>query len=264
MLNRQLSNFSNSQLMNSFLFTGLITQFTQGRSSDGCISLILYGGELEAARDLFEKTLNFSNEAERREVRVDKIIAAPVLESVLAETGPVPIDWDAIARETFEMLERPGEDPFAQGYWVDFNQWPAPDKLSASIEALQAELPEDIRSGLNWAPENQYYFLAAILSPPPVPRFDDVDEGVENDVGEEEEALESDSSANSQIPEKELAVVIRARNGVVAAWLLRNFARTTPLAANAIELSPMCEAVSVAEAKSRIEATPKERNPEQP
>ena len=50
----------------------------------------------------------------------------------------------------------------------------------------------------------------------------------------------------SQLPEmreKESAVLIEARNSVVAAWLWRKFAATTRLASNEIIVGPCCQII---------------------
>src|SRR6185369_1496173 len=235
--------------MNSYFFTGWVTRWHQGRFIDGCVSLIVYGADAEAAEKNFEQWLLSANgEGSPVPVKVEKIVGAPVLDQLFTETGYLPIDWKQIGEEMCKTLEAAEGDDMAQGYWVDCNQWPQPHQISATIESLQAELPEDIRSGLNWSPEHTFFFLISVLSPPPAqPQFpeEDLDEthstahgGAAQEDQDEQQGLESvEEPAPSPFPEivdKELAVLVRARNSVVAAWLWKKYSASTPLAGHAI------------------------------
>jgi hypothetical protein len=123
-------------------------------------------------------------------------------------------------------------DDFEPGNWVDVNEAVRPDKLSSSIETLQAEAPEDIRSGLNWSSDKQFFFFFSILLPPPPPpipnpeaEMDEPDEAgqepgePEGQQAEEPETL-SPEELSARFPEvdnKEAVAVVQARNSVVAA-----------------------------------------------
>jgi hypothetical protein len=142
-------------------------------------------------------------------------------------------------------------DDFDQGYWVDVNAvcQPAP-----SLEALRRELPEDIRSSLNWAEEKQFFFLLSALRPPPPPPDPDAEpEAGARDAappaeGSEGEPVFGAAEMETDFPElaeKEAAVLIRARNAAVAVWLWRNYAANTELAGNPIRIDPWCGGVGL-------------------
>lgn len=229
--------------MAAYLFSGWFTQWHQGQFVDNCHNLILYGGDAEGAGNAFEKILlNSGQSQEQPNVKIEKVVGAPVLEQMLAETGFLPIDWQQVADETLKSVESSEGEEQSQGYWVDCNEWPRPEPLSPSLESLRAELPDEIRDGLNWLPDKTYFFLVSILSPvAPQPLYADEDEQEGNEEQEPERA-----SPFPQVAEKELAVLVRARNSVVAAWLWRKYAPSTPLAANAIRVDPVCESVPIA------------------
>ncbi|HWI56764.1 MAG TPA: hypothetical protein VNZ22_06030, partial [Bacillota bacterium] len=108
---------------------------------------------------------------------------------------------------------------------------------------------------LNWSPDKTYFFLISVLSPPGAPAEVAEEPNEDRQPGEERVHDEADGDESSewvsdqpqaafpQLVEKELAVVVRARNSVVAAWLWRRYAASTPLARNAIRIDALCEVV---------------------
>jgi hypothetical protein len=247
--------------MNGYLFTGNTTrmqlrlaktrygQAERVQTWNSCDSLIVCADTAEAAQTRFEEWLSTGPEGENPvKVRINRIVAGQFFEQQLTETGPLPIDWPEIAKQVRLDAESAPVDDFEQGYWVDVNAVlrPAPD-----LDTLRQELPEDISSGLNWSPEKQFFFMLSILSSPsPLPS----ESSNEPDAGAAPEISES-SAENSElfpvsmveqpqdVPEmadKEAAVLIRARNSVVAAWLWRNFSVATPLVTNQFRIDPLC------------------------
>jgi len=256
--------------MSAFLFVAGLTrsQVRPSRSKyeaaetyqtwDACESGIIYGGELEDAQKQFEATCLLSPEGEKPvETVIKRLVGAQIIEQLLTESGSRPVDWPGIAREVSDEVSATPVDDFKQGYWVDVSQALPPGKLSADIDALQRDLPEDIRSGLNWSAEKQFLFLVTVLSPPPAPVYiDDVLAAEEVEAAEEEEGnedgeeverpgLEENIAALPQMRDKEAAAIVLARNCVVAAWLWRKFAADAPLAQNEIQVLPVCVPVPV-------------------
>jgi hypothetical protein len=176
----------------------------------------------------------------------------PFVDQLLTETESAPIDWPQIAKQAQADLESIPADDFDQGYWVDVN---ALCPASASLEALRRDLPEDVCSGLNWAEDKQFFFLLSVLTPPPppAPEFAEEPEVGASDGAEPAEAtggepdfglaeLEADFPV---LADKEVAVLIRARNAAVAAWLWRNYAANTKLAGLTIRIDPWCGGVGM-------------------
>jgi hypothetical protein len=108
-------------------------------------------------------------------------------------------------------------------------------------------LPDDVRSGLNWAEDKQSFFLLSVLAPPPPPP----EIAEEPEAGAAEAAQPADETAagsafgldesEADFPElaaREAAALIRARNSAVAAWLWRQYAAETELAGNPIRIDP--------------------------
>jgi len=233
--------------MKAYLFSAWFNQWHQGQIVDSCSSGIFHGANLDEARQEAEKALLASGDPEHPgTVKIEKIVIAPVHNQILTETGEVPLDWKQFSEEMTRILESAQLDDNEQGYWVDCNRCPAPTQLSPNIESLQLDLPEDIRSGLNWSLDKTYFFLVSVLSPLPQQQFfeEPLDEPEQRDLQsmDEDEDLE-DAGASHHCPcpdvvDKELAVLVRARNSVVAAWLWRKHAAGTPLAGNAIRVTP--------------------------
>src|SRR2546425_881893 len=159
--------------MNAYLFSAGVTK-SQVRPNpgryrpsgeslqmwDSCLSAIVYGGELAQAQTAFEAWCRRCPENEKPiETEIKKIVAAPFIEQMLTETGSRPLDWDGISKHLWDIALATPMDDFEQGYWVDVNPAVPPRKLSYDIESLERELPGDIRSGLNWSPDKQCFFL---------------------------------------------------------------------------------------------------------
>jgi hypothetical protein len=241
--------------MNAYLLAGLASKYYQGHYVDACSNVILYGGDEAAAWKAFEESLLNSADSEvPAPPRIQMMVGAPVLDQLLTETGNAPIQWPEVTDEILRILESTPMDSQEQGYWVECDECVRPDKLASGIEWLQRELPEDIRSGLNWSADKTYFFLISVLSPPaPPPEFvEDADEDRRTEEGQDEDV---DASAESDLAErvasfpslakKELAVVVRARNSIVAAWLWRKYAASTPLARNGIRVDALCDVVGI-------------------
>lgn len=223
---------------------------------DACETGIIYGGEFEDAQKQFEATCLLSPEGQKPvETVIKRLVGAQIVEQLLTESGSRSLDWPDIERELGDELSATPPDDFEQGYWVDVNQALPRGNLSADINALQRDLLQDIRSGLNWSAEKQFLFLVTVLSPPPAPVYvDEVmrdeegepgvqkDEGQEeaNEKGEEQLPLEPNIAGLLEMRDKEAAAIVQARNSVVAAWLWRKFAADTPLAQNELQVLPVC------------------------
>ena len=243
--------------MNAYLFNALVSHSDKGHFVDACWNIILYGGDEAASWKAFEGMLLSSNRGENPGgTKIQKMVGAPVLEQLLTEAGSSPINWPQIPEEVQRILESIPLDDQEQGYWVDCEQWVRADKLAPGIDWLKRELPEEIRCGLNWSLDKTYFFLITVLSPPPASaelteesnerpqpaegQFDedDFDTSAEQDSYQQQVAF-------PQLMDKELAVVARARNSVVAAWLWRKYAAGTSLAANAIRIDALCDIVRI-------------------
>jgi hypothetical protein len=247
--------------MNGYLFTASTTRMqvrmtSLGRGQtaarpqtwDSCDNLIVCAGTSEAAQKRFEEWLSAGPEGENPiEVRINRIVAAQFFAQQLTETGPLSIDWPEIAKQWSSDVESTPVDDFEQGYWVDVNAVvrPVPD-----LDALRQELPEDISSGLNWSAEKQFFFMLSVLSPssPPSPESEDSSASGTPDTSQSSEENPGEFPINRieqsqdfpELVDKEAAVLIRARNSAVAAWLWRKFSVDTPLLANQIRIDPLC------------------------
>ncbi|PWU18058.1 MAG: hypothetical protein C5B50_10015 [Verrucomicrobia bacterium] len=244
--------------MNAYLFTGLRSQLWQGQTSEACVSLIIYGGEEEASRKAFENWVLSPNYEENPvPTEVIKIIGAPILEQLLTETESTLINWNEICQEVRENLEETADDT-GQGYWVDCDCYVKTGILSPNIESLRRDLPEEVTSDLNWSFDKTYYFLISVLTPPAPPTAyleeplgeqtssneDMKEQDAENPVGSEIAAYEQ---AFPELAGRELAVLVRARNAVVAAWLWRRHALTLPAGGHPIRVDAWCGAMSIEE-----------------
>lgn len=254
--------------MNSYLFTGWISQFRSGHLADACVSLLFCGGTPQSAQARFEEYLLSSNHAEPPvPTKIEKVLCVPLHDQLLTETAPSPLDWAAISKEMEGSAETEGAeadnaDWTEQGYWADCNELVNPHRLSADLEALRRELPEDVRSGLNWSADRKYFYLVSTLSPPPPPPDDFEEEDPETQDGSaaarnatDEDGLSVPGSTGLHLREaafpelaaKEAAGLVQARNSVVAAWLWRRHTAGHPWARNPIRIDPWC-GVGVAEA----------------
>lgn len=251
--------------MNAYLFTAGVTQ-TQVRPTrdrggqmvdrlqtwDTCASAILYGGDAEQAQKRFEAWCRLIPDGQNPvEMDFKKIVAAQFVDDLLTESGDKPLDWPRISQQINDILRATPVDDFEQGYWVDVNQVVPPGKTSFDVESLIHALPEDIRSGLNWSPDKQFFFLVSVLSPRPLPIIPDDDPESDSpnpDAANEEDKMPDLDAFVAALPEmrdKEAAALVKARNSVVAAWLWRKFATSTRLAANEIQITPCYSFVPV-------------------
>ncbi|MGA2747597.1 MAG: hypothetical protein ABSG59_02390 [Verrucomicrobiota bacterium] len=254
--------------MNAYLFTAGVTlseardQYakqgqTIGRAGtwDSCMSQIVGASNPEEAQSRFEAWLKGPATANPAiEVQIKKVVGAQIAGQLLAEEGGVEIDWPRVCQEANAILEGTPADDFEQGYWVDVNNIMRTIRASADLEALQRGLPEDVRSGLNWAPEKTFLFLVSVLSPPapePEPGEElDSETATAGSGGEEAREIPLDPSvaALPDLLEKEAAVLVKGRNSAVAAWLWQKSAAGTPLAARRIHISSWCGAIGFDEA----------------
>ena len=214
---------------------------------DGCASAIIYGGDPESAQKRFEAWCHPPPAGEHpARVEIKKIVAAQFVDQLFAETGDQPMDWPQISRQVNDSLQATAVDDFEQGYWVEINEVVPPRKISLDIESLKSDLPEDIRSGLNWSPAKQFFFLIGILSPRPAPDFPpDVEVSDEDNPADAAAELDGFVAALPEMRDKEAVALVQARNSVVAAWLWRKYAVDTRLAANEIQVGPCCSFVPV-------------------
>jgi hypothetical protein len=238
--------------MKAFLFTGLASQYFRGQIVDSCSSLILYGADEDAAWKKFEEMLSATGVGEENPTpaKIVQMNGAPMLDQLLAEAGPQPIDWPALSAEILANLEVTAPDDQEHGYWVECDPLVRPGKAAADVEALRSTLPEDVRSGLNWSAEKTYFFLISVLAPPQ-PRNPELDaaedrelEAIAASQGAAEE-LRLQLLAFPQLANKSLAVIIKARNSAVAAWLWRKFSAETELAKNSIRADAVCDIIAV-------------------
>ncbi|HLX96369.1 MAG TPA: hypothetical protein VKU37_11560 [Verrucomicrobiae bacterium] len=254
--------------MNAYLFTAVTTRSqvrpTMGRYGmadsiqnwDACASLVVLGDSPDEAQGRFETWLRATPEGENPvEVTFRKITAAQFVDQLFTESGGAPLNWPEILKQAESQLESTSVDDFEQGYWVDVDQVVRPGKLSFSAGTLQSDVPEDVRSGLNWSSDRKFLFILSVLSPPAPPaepadepETDDSDSVESSD--EEIEKIEPIGIGElyatfPQALDKEAAGLIQARNSVVAAWLWRRYAADTPLAANAIRIDPWCGVMGI-------------------
>jgi hypothetical protein len=250
-------NSNHGQAMSAYLFTGWTSQFNAGRLSDSCVSLVIYGGHAEHARARFKEWLLRASQGEDPvPTKIEKIVSTAVLEHLFTEQGPVPMDWPQVLEAAARASEAGSEDAFEQGCWADCNGLVDPGRLSPDLESLRGGLPEDVRSGLNWSAEKQHFQIVSVLSPPvPPPPEEDFNDPnpadlpaiqAEVEVGEGFH-LNDRAAAFPELVSKETAVVVRARNSLVAAWLWRRAAATTRLARNSIRVDPWCGAEGLPE-----------------
>ncbi len=245
--------------MNAYLFTAGLTQSqvrpTPGRGGqmvdsiqiwDSCVSAVIYGGDPEQAQKRFESWCRLTPEGETAvETEIKKVVAAQFVDELLTEFGGKPLDWPRISQQVNDILQATPVDNFEQGYWVDINQAVPPGKISFDVGSLKRDLPEDIRSGLNWSEDKKFFFLVSVLSPRPAPAIPDDLKSDDENENEEKPELDGFVATLPEMRDKEAAALIQARNSVVAAWLWRKYAANTRLAPNEIQITPCCSFVPV-------------------
>jgi hypothetical protein len=254
--------------MNGYLFTAGITRMQSSQSfnryghaiqnvqpMDYCKSAIIYGSDAQLAQKQFEAWCRKAPEGENPpDLEIKKLVAAQLVDELITESGGKPLDWPELSQQINDLMQATPADDFEQGYWVDIGQALPPGKISFDIDCLKRDLPEDIRSGLNWSPDKKFFFLISVLSPyvPPPDPFnepepDETNPGEASDENTEDNKPDLDGFIASlpDMRDMEAAALVEARNSVVAAWLWRKFAASTKLATNEINITPCCDIVPV-------------------
>ena len=253
--------------MNAYLFTAVVTR-TQGRPAPGGIganfiqtwetsaSQIVLGNSPDEAQKRFEAWLQATPEGENPvEVRIRKITAAQFVGQLFTESGNTPLNWPEILKQLESETESTPVDDFEPGYWVDVDQIVRPEKLSFSAGTLESDVPENIRSGLNWSSDRKFFFILSVLSPlapPPDPLEEPETDAPDPDDPSDEAGEKSGPMGIGELYtnypqalDKEAATLIQARNSVVAAWLWRRYAANTRLATNSIRIDPWCGVINL-------------------
>lgn len=214
---------------------------------DSCMTILVCGGNRDEAQKRFEAWVSSGTEQENPiQTVIKRIFAAPMVNQLFTERGPEPILWPQVCARADASLEAASMDEFEQGYWADVNQLVFAHKLSVDTESLRSELPEEIRSGLNWSPGKSFYFLVSVLSPRVAPEVEMATRRAEEGLDDEEFSESHDEpSVFPQLVEKKTAVLVQARNSVIAAWLWRKFTNEKKLPADEIRIDPWCGAISV-------------------
>jgi len=250
--------------MHAYLFTAAVS-YSQVRETDvgrgltanrlatwdSCTSLIMCGDNSEEAQTRFEAWLRRSPQDENPvQTEIRRLVAAQFMDQLLTESGHEPVDWTRISERVEPTLPSVEGEDFDQGYWADVNQLVQPGKLAADLGALERDLLEDTRSGLNWSADRQFFFIVSVLSPrlpPSEPDYEMESELANPDHISENSPVETDASdlelsmaELSELQNKEVAALVQARNSVAAAWLWRKFAADTPYATNDIHIHAWC------------------------
>src|SRR5712691_8473031 len=241
--------------MKAFFFTGWVSQFQKGHFSDACSNMIFYGGEEEPSWRAFEEWLLSPNQAEVPvSTKIEKMVGSPVMEQLLTERGFVPLNWPELCEEAERILQSSEPDDLSQGYWADCNELVNSQQLSPNIEWLQRDLPADTRLDLNWSADKPHFFLLSVPGAPknsfPNPPEPMIGSGELREEEEPEEVAESESGQREtpfpELAERELTVVIQARNAVVATWLWRKHGpealEAAGMALRPIRIDPLCAA----------------------
>jgi hypothetical protein len=241
--------------MSAYLFTGWTSHFRAGQFGNSCLSLIIYGSNLERAGSCFAQWLLTAHQTENPvPTKIEQIVVAPIPEQLLTEEGPLPIDWLHLCEEAARVSDTDAEEAFEQGHWADCDALVSPDSLSPGIQSLRDGLPEDVSSGLNWSEERQYIFLVSALSrPQPSSEPEDLeDSGLAEEAPADSDGedlptfrLNDRAAAFPELAAKDAAFVVRARNSTVAAWLYRKHVAATELASNRIRVGHWCGAEKV-------------------
>lgn len=252
--------------MNAYLFTAITTTSqllpNTGRYGasetvqtwDGCQSLIVLEDQFDVAQRKYEDWLHFQPPGENpRQVRVRKIAAAQFVSEELAESGSRPLDWNSAWKKWEALAEATPADDFEQGYWVDVESVIRPGMLADNIEMLLGNLQEDLRTGLNWSPDRQFFFIVSIIAPLVFSSAATANPaGLDGSSGEDSEPsdLIELGELYNLYPgalDKEAAALVEARNSVVAAWLWRKYAASTRLATHQIRIEPWCGVMGLKE-----------------
>ncbi|HEY1788574.1 MAG TPA: hypothetical protein VGJ73_10485, partial [Verrucomicrobiae bacterium] len=190
--------------------------------TDASLSVIVFSASPDEAQRLFENALcEQSPEEGRKEITIRKFYAAPIVGQLLTESGNLALAWPKILENSDAVLESTPVDDFEQGYWVDVDKVVPSHNVSLSVGTIESNVPDDVRSSLNWSGNKQFFFLLKVLPlpPPPSPPTYEQEVGdVENELSGEPTA-EDIQALNAILPDT--VAVIQARNSVAAAWLWR-------------------------------------------
>jgi hypothetical protein len=237
--------------MHAYLMTGLTERSTlfpadasHGRVEEyyswvACDTRIVWTESREAARKLFGEFLGQPPEDyPPTESKIKRVVTAQFITELLTEAGPAPLHWAAIREQAIASLQSTPADDFEQGYWVDVGQAVPPEPLSASIDDLQREAPEDISAGLNWSEGKQFIYILSLFAPPAPPQeLNELPSAEEKAAAAEFQEM---ITTYPEIADKEAAAIIKARNSVVAAWLWRRYAAARQLAELPIRIQAWC------------------------
>jgi hypothetical protein len=216
---------------------------------DAWSSQVVLSYSQDGARELFETALRAQPEGENtKDVVIRKIVTAPIVNKLLTESENLPLDWPKIMQQAESSLQSNVEDDFEQGYWVDVDEIVRLGKLSFSIGTLQSDIPEEIRSGLNWSADKKFFFLVIVIPPPPPPSKSPLEFETETDDPDQPDNENVVEVASGKLDEygviyPETVALIQARNSVIAAWLWHRYAANTPFAARAIKINPFYSAL---------------------
>lgn len=244
--------------MNAYLFSTLATVSRWGENKsaygpeEGWVTWVsnsnftVLGETPEEVQSSIEASMKLSSNTEHPDqVDIIRISGAQFVECLLTETGDEPINWPETCKVVQRRLEVADPNDFEPGYWVDVNLVVRPGEVSESLDALRTAVPEDIASGLNWAPEKLFHFVVTVFSSPesgaaetPASEEERIDSGGEPVYGPEAQTLADLYRTHPLSRDKETAALVLARNSVVAAWLWRRYARNTRLAGNEIRIAP--------------------------
>jgi hypothetical protein len=208
---------------------------------DASLPVIVFSHSPDEAQNLFESELLRQPEGEApKEITIRKFYAAPIVDQLLTEWGNMPLDWPSILERSVALVQSTPVDDFEQGYWVDVDKTVGPDKLSFSLGTLQSDMPEEVRVGLNWSDDKQFFFVLLVLPLPAPPTIPTYEEEVEDGESESFEELGPGKLDEMNVVLPETVAIIQARNSVAAAWLWRKYAANLRWNILAIRITPLC------------------------
>jgi hypothetical protein len=230
--------------MSAFLMAGWVSQFRQGRYGEWCSRLILHGGDQSQAAAAFEALLlHHEPSPDSSAPKIEKITSTPIFEQLLAEQGPANLELEKISEEALAALQAAEPGDLGDGLWADSNALVPAGGLDPDIDSLKRDLPGDEAGSLNWSADKQMIFIVNVLTPPTPVRDILGEELTPDELAAHEQDLEmrERQAAFPEIADRELAVIVRARNAIVAAWLWRRQAASTPLASHDLRVDAFCE-----------------------
>lgn len=199
-----------------------------------CFTVVVCDATPEAAQARFEAWAQSQpDDAPPTKIEIKRMVMAQFHGELLAESGAIPVEWTQIEAEVLASLPATEGAALEPGYWADVNQLVPRRNVPPGLEAMRQALAEDDQAALNWAAERQFFFVVSVLSPKLPEVYQEPDAGLEEGPTETESDLEASSlhyaeAAIPELVEREYAVLVRARNAVVAAWLWRRFAAELP------------------------------------